>query len=273
MKIHFEYQKQYGLWNIIGSHTGSSELELGLLRLRAGEIATLASESKETVLVILGGQCTLKVEGVGYWENLGERKDVFSGRATAIYLPCDSRYHITGVQGELEIAIIQSSTKEKGEVYIVNPEAVKVSSRGEGNWRREVHDIIDSTRPANKLLVGETFNELGGWSSYPPHKHDNHCPPQEAQLQEIYHFRLKPEMGFGIQRVYSPEHGLDETLTVQHGDSVFIPFGYHTVGAAAGYRLYYLWALAGKGRELYWNQDPTHAWIAEEKIKNAVPPE
>jgi 5-deoxy-glucuronate isomerase len=110
--------------------------------------------------------------------------------------------------------------------------------------------------------VGETFNEPGGWSSYPPHKHDRHDPPAEVALQEVYHFRLQPRQGFGIQRMYSPERGTDEVLVVEDGDTVLIPFGYHPVVAAPGYRLYYLWALAGEGRDLRLREDPAHAWVA-----------
>jgi 5-deoxy-glucuronate isomerase len=109
--------------------------------------------------------------------------------------------------------------------------------------------------------VGETFNDPGGWSSYPPHKHDVHDPPRQALLQEVYYFRLDPPQGFGIQRLYSPERGLDMTFTVQDGDTVLIPYGYHPVVAGAGYRLYYLWALAGQGRSMYLQEDPDHVWV------------
>jgi 5-deoxy-glucuronate isomerase len=61
--------------------------------------------------------------------------------------------------------------------------------------------------------------------------------------------------------VYSPERDLDFALTIEDGDSVIIPFGHHPVVAGPGYRLYYLWALAGDGRRLRIVEDPAHSWV------------
>ena len=47
--------------------------------------------------------------------------------------------------------------------------------------------------------VGETLNPPGNWSSYPPHKHDQHNPPEEVALEEVYLFRVEPAGGFGVQ--------------------------------------------------------------------------
>ena len=112
-------------------------------------------------------------------------------------------------------------------------------------------------------MVGETLNPPGGWSSYPPHKHDVDDPPREAIYEEVYFFRIQPEGGFGIQRVYERREGADalnEVLVVEDGDTVIIPRGYHPVVAAPGYQLSYVWALRGEGRRYgAWSDDPAHA--------------
>ena len=76
---------------------------------------------------------------------------------------------------------------------------------------------------------------------------------------------MDPEDGFGMQRIYTGKgaaHQIDEALVVQNGDTVVIPRGYHPVVAGAGYRLYYLWALAGEERRFgSWSDDPRHTWI------------
>src|SRR5262249_54789317 len=79
---------------------------------------------------------------------------------------------------------------------------------------------------------------------------------------EIYRYRFQPEHGFGIQRIYSRQCGADELLLVEHSTLCSSPFGYHPVVAAPGYRLYYLWALAGEGPEMLLQEDPAHAWVA-----------
>jgi 5-deoxy-glucuronate isomerase len=107
-------------------------------------------------------------------------------------------------------------------------------------------------------MVGETFNPPGHWSSYPPHKHDGR--DGEPVLEEVYHFRLDPPAGFGHQMLYSAD-GESVTHTVRDGDAVLLPYGYHPVSAPPGYRLYYLWAMAGVERRLALHEDPAHKWI------------
>jgi 5-deoxy-glucuronate isomerase len=122
--------------------------------------------------------------------------------------------------------------------------------------------------PAEHLIVGETLNPPGNWSSSPPHKHDRHDPPHESNFEEVYLYRLEPRQGFGLQRVYDPDSSngtaVDHTYAVKHDDVVALPRGYHPVVAAPGYRLYYLWVLAGDGRDPVWFEDPDHAWIHDQ---------
>ncbi len=123
-------------------------------------------------------------------------------------------------------------------------------------WMRNGNPADDPY--ARRLMVGETFSPPGSWSSFPPHKHDG--LDGEPRLEEVYHFRVDPPGGFGIQRLYTSA-GEDVSLTVEDGDAVLIPYGYHPVAVPPGYRLYYLWALAGDERRLALHEDPRHRWI------------
>ncbi|HEU5394485.1 MAG TPA: 5-deoxy-glucuronate isomerase, partial [Candidatus Methylomirabilis sp.] len=115
--------------------------------------------------------------------------------------------------------------------------------------------------PAKRLLVGETFNRAGEWSSYPPHKHDRAAYPEESKMEEVYLFKVDPPQGFGLQRFYSPERGVDTAVILRNNSVTRIPWGYHPVAAAPGYRLYYLWMLAGEDRNYALADDPAHAWV------------
>jgi 5-deoxy-glucuronate isomerase len=53
----------------------------------------------------------------------------------------------------------------------------------------------------------------------------------------------------------------ERAQVVHDGDVVAIPSGYHPVVAAPGYALYYLWVMAGEGRELAPYLDPQHSWV------------
>ena len=107
-------------------------------------------------------------------------------------------------------------------------------------------------------MVGETFNPPGNWSSYPPHKHDG--KDGEPTLEEVYYFTIDPPQGFGQQILYTND-GESASHSVRDGDTVLLPYGYHPVSASPGYRLCYLWGMAGEQRKLALHEDPAHKWI------------
>jgi 5-deoxy-glucuronate isomerase len=116
-------------------------------------------------------------------------------------------------------------------------------------------------RPAERLLVVEVITPNGHWSSYPPHKHDQDDRPRETYLEETYYHRIRPEKGFAVQRVYTEDRAIDETVTFFDGDVVLVPRGYHVVSTPPGYDLYYLNVMAGPVREWKIKNDPEHEWL------------
>jgi 5-deoxy-D-glucuronate isomerase len=107
----------------------------------------------------------------------------------------------------------------------------------------------------------EVITPSGHWSSYPPHKHDRDALPNESLLEETYYHRLNPPSGFALQRVYTDDRSLDETLAASDRDVVLVPRGYHPVGAPHGYELYYLNVMAGPKRVWKFHNDPAHEWM------------
>jgi 5-deoxy-glucuronate isomerase len=185
------------------------------------------------------------------------RSDVFSARATAMYAPPGVALSIHA-ESPLEAVVFSAPVEAGGSAAIVGPDAVKVAARGRGHYTREVHNILVDDPHARRLMVGETFNPPGNWSSFPPHKHDGR--DGEPVLEEVYYYRVDPSQGFGQQMLYT-EDGECVTHTVRDGDAVLLPYGYHPVSAPPGYQLYYLWALAGEQRNLALHEDPAHRWI------------
>src|SRR3989442_8266960 len=110
---------------------------------------------------------------------------------------------------------------------------------------RRIHHILMEDAAAESLLLTEVLTPAGHWSSYPPHKHDTDDPPRETALEETYYHRIRSGEGFALQRVYTRDGTLDETVAARDGDVVLVPRGYHTVSAPPGYDLYYLNVMAG----------------------------
>jgi len=262
MRLRVQYIPKEGYTPLIRrGKTGMEHLEFGVLQMSSFQDFRARTGEDEVLLVILGGMIHLEAKG-HKWEFLGRRKNVFDGSATAAYLPRGTSFKLTSI-GDSQIALCKAKSGEDTEVYVIPAEEVKVSQRGEPGFQREIHDILPAERPASRLLVGETFNAPGQWSSYPPHKHDQERPPVESRMEEIYLYKLQPPQGFGLQRIYSPEGGLNEALVIQDNLVVGLPGGYHPVVSAPGYRLYYLWLLAGESRQLIQYDDPAHAWVKQ----------
>ena len=236
-------------------------LSFTLVTLQPGESYQLDTAAQEYAAVLMAGIVDLTAGGQEH-SGLGGRTSVFGGKATAAYLPPNLDCGFTA-RSAAQIALCAAPSNSTGPVQIVRPEEVQPRRVGNWNWRREVADLIgENVLQAQRLLVGETINTPGNWSSYPPHKHEVDNFPEEVRMEEIYHYRLNPPHGFGLQRVYTDDRSLDECYTVEEGDTVLIPRGYHPVVAAPGYQLYYLWMLAAPhDRRMRPKDDPAHAWV------------
>lgn len=180
----------------------------------------------------------------------------------ALYLPVATRYTVVA-DTECDLAFCYSRAEEYHPPALITPAEIEVEIRGAGNATRQINKIIRPEFPAHRLLVVEVYTPGGNWSSYPPHKHDVHNPPGEVDLEEIYYYRVDRPEGYAIQKVYTPDRRLDDTLTVRDGEMVLVPEGYHPVVAAHGYNVYYLNALAGSARSMAASDDPDYIWVRD----------
>jgi 5-deoxy-glucuronate isomerase len=218
-----------------------------------------ATGDRECCIVAIAGTCVVD-SAHGRWE-IGGRADPWSGAPEAAYLPPGTSFRL---DGDAEVGLCFAPAPGGGARARVLPgDEIEPELRGHGNAERTVHPILMADREADSLLVCEVLTPAGHWSSYPPHKHDRDALPEESFLEETYYHRLEPERGFALQRVYTDERDLDETVSVGDGDTVLVPRGYHTVSAPPGYELYYLNVMAGPIRTWAIQNDPNHEWMLQ----------
>ena len=241
---------------------GYNFLEFENVRLHPAARREADTAKRELAIVLLGGRCTVE-SARGSWRDIGGRTHVFDGKPYTLYLPPRTRFQVSTETG-CDLAFCFAKSEEEHEARLVRPEEVTVEIRGGGNATRQINNMIRPDFPAHRLLVVEVYTPAGNWSSYPPHKHDVHNPPQEVDLEEIYYYRLRRPEGYAIQKVYTRDRRIDATLTVRDGELVLVPEGYHPVVAAHGYDVYYLNALAGSARSMAASDDPDYAWVRNE---------
>jgi 5-deoxy-glucuronate isomerase len=225
-----------------------------VLELDDGVVARRSTTGRELCVVVVAGRCRVSSDH-GDWE-LGDRPDPFSGPPAAAYLPPGSTVEITGA-GETALCWAPAYDGAPARVLQAGDPIV----RGEGSFERRIHNILMADEAADSLLVTEVLTPAGHWSSYPPHKHDRDAMPDESFLEETYYHRVVPAHGFGLQRVYTDDGTLDESVAFRDRDTVLVPRGYHTVSAPPGYDLYYLNVMAGPTRAWAISNDPDHEWM------------
>jgi len=234
-----------------------------LYKLKAGDTAKETTDSDEVILVMVEGKA--KVTGAGTdWGILGERMSVFERTAPhCLYLPNDSHWQVSA-ETDCVLAVCSAPGHGEHAPRIIGPDDITLTERGKGTNTRYINNIaMEDADYCDSLLVTEVFTPPGHWSSYPSHRHDEDDYPRITYLEETYYHRLKPVNGFGIQRVYTEDGQLDETMAVADGDVVLVPRGHHPCAAPYGFEMYYLNVMAGPLRKWRFVAAPEVEWILE----------
>ena len=243
-------------------------------RLGAQDAWSYATGEHEMAIVLLSGSIRVESDR-GKWSHIGKRDSVFHGLPYALYLP---RHTTLTVKAETacEMAVALAPTDQDHQPRLVTPQDIEVEIRGGDHATRQINNIIPPGFPCHRLVVVEVYTPGGNWSSYPPHKHDAHRNDEagkvvEADLEEVYFYKIDRPEGFAFQRIYTaPESPLqqagmpiDAVLLARDNDIVLVPEGYHPVSSPPGYTTYYLNVLAGSAQSLANSEDPRYTWVKE----------
>lgn len=242
-------------------------LSFAARQLKRGLTWNFETQDYELALVVLGGVCEI-TSNIGKWTDVGRRPNVFSGMPYTLFLPPGTRFTVEAKSQHLDFAHGWCAAKEAYPARLVKPAEVEIEIRGGDNVTRQINKMIPPGFPASRLVVVEVYTPSGNWSSYPPHKHDEHIVDasgkiREADLEEVYFYKIDRPEGFAYQRIYTPDREIDELLLARDSHLVLSPRGYHPVVAAPGYNCYYLNMLAGSAQSLAATDDPDYAWVKE----------
>jgi 5-deoxy-glucuronate isomerase len=250
---------------VSAQQAGWEYLNMAARRFAKGETDTRNTGEYEHVHVILGGRCNIKTSQ-GEFLNIGRRPNVFSGMPYAVYLSRRVDFEIEALSEGLEIATCWVPTDKDYPAQLVTPQDSAIELRGGGNASRQINSILPPGFNCHRIVAVEVYTPSGNWSSYPPHKHDVHKVDAagnllEADLEEIYFYKLDRPGGYAYQRVYTDDRHIDAVMMAQQHDMVLVPEGYHPVVSAYGYTTYYLNFLAGSAQSLANSDDPAYAWV------------
>src|SRR5450759_113735 len=255
--------------SISSKEAGWDHLNFIARKLKPGQKWSGDTGENEYLFVLLSGNFSAKTSA-GTWETWHGRKNVFSGLPHALYLPQHTKFEITPIGDLIDIVCSWCKAEESYLAQFITPsevDAMGIEYRGGDNASRQINRILPPGSKCNRLVCVEVYTPSGNWSSYPAHKHDNRKVDSEsgklleADLEEIYFYKIDKAQGFALQKVYTDDRSLDEIAEVHNNDVVLVPEGYHPVVAGHGYNIYYLNYLAGSDQSLASTDDPDHKWI------------
>lgn len=233
--------------------------------LQNKEVFAENTQDYEYCIVLLSGNFSVEVDGQT-WETHNGRKDVFSGIGHAMYISRHKTFRLTAQSNQTDLAICKVKTDQDHPSYLKRPEEAAIEFRGGDNASRQINSLLQPGFDCHKIVCVEVYTPSGNWSSFPAHKHDERIINEqgellEANLEEIYFYKIDQPQGYAIQQVYTDDRSLDEIIRVHHNEAVLVPKGYHPVVAGHGYNVYYLNFLAGSDQSLANTSDPDHSWI------------
>ena len=251
---------------IIGADDARVPLNyFNIVKLQRGQAFEYTVPGFETGIVPATGTVDIDADGENY-AAIGQRvTDVWDGEPEGVYVPCGTRARMVCTTEQAEIFIAGARFDEVLHPFAVRAadiDHVQYGSDGTKTHRRIKHIIGTKYRGrVGRLLVSELFTVgQGGWSGFPPHKHDTDRLPLETRHDETYNFRFRPNHGFGLQLVQREDGQIGDAYHVVDGSTVVLDRGYHPCVSAPGYEMYYFTILGGLSqRPLVQFFQPAHA--------------
>lgn len=241
--------------------------------LSKGEEFTYTLLGYESLVVLASGTCHITVSfnnNTQRFDHIGSRASVWEGEPESVYVPVGFEANIHCVSDRADVLIAGGQFEETLEPFCVRSDDVDMIQYGsdETKTHRKIKHILGQTnaKKRGRLLVSELYTVgAGGWSGFPPHKHDEDRTKQdgsrETLYQEVYQFRFNPDIGFGAQFMYEHEDDCGPVYHVKTGSVIAINKGYHPSVAAPGYEMYYFTIIVGKSdKSLIQHFDPHHEY-------------
>jgi len=240
-----------------------------IVKLTRGQSFAYAVPGYETGIVPATGTIDIDIEGE-HFSGIGQRGiDVWDGEPEGVYAPSGAKVGMVCTSASAEVFV--AGARFDG---VLSPFAVRAADidnvqygSDDTKTHRKIKHILGTKYRdrVGRLLVSELFTVgQGGWSGFPPHKHDTDRLPLETRHDETYNFRFRPKHGFGLQLVQREDGKIGNAYHLVDGSTIILEKGYHPCVAAPGYEMYYFTILGGLSqRPLVQFFQPAHAYQIE----------
>jgi 5-deoxy-glucuronate isomerase len=225
-------------------------MDFGILKLDAGD-EFADKQRKERAFLLLSGSVEFEWDG---GKALAERKSCFDEEPTCLHVASGIPVDVRAREPGAEVIVLRTANERTFPSILFRPQDCQVRQVGVGTMHematRTVRTVFDkSNRPQSNLVLGETVNQPGRWSGFPPH-----CHPQP----EIYLYKFNRGEGFGYAELG------EYVYKVRNNDVTLMSDGVsHPQVAAPGYAMFYLWVIRHLDGKPYTGPifDPEYLWL------------
>ena len=239
-----------------------------IVKLKKDQSFEYITPGYETCIVPATGSINVNIEGFET-NNLGTRTlDVWDGEPEGVYVPSGVKASFDAIN-DTEVFVAGAKFEKTLEPFAVRTDEIDMVQYGSDDTKthRKIKHILGAKHhdKVGRLLCNELYTVgQGGWSGFPPHKHDTDRLPDETRHDETYNYRFRPNNGFGFQLFQQVEEKIGKAEHIINSSTIVIDKGYHPCVVAPGYEMYYFTILGGLSqRSLVQYFHPDHAYQIE----------
>ena len=239
-----------------------------IVKLKKDQSFEYITPGYETCIVPATGSINVNIEGFEI-NNLGTRTlDVWDGEPEGVYVPSGVKASFNAIN-DSEVFVAGAKFEKTLEPFAVRTDEIDMVQYGSDDTKthRKIKHILGAKHhdKVGRLLCNELYTVgQGGWSGFPPHKHDTDRLPDETRHDETYNYRFRPNNGFGFQLFQQVEEKIGKAEHIIDSSTIVIDKGYHPCVVAPGYEMYYFTILGGLSqRSLVQYFHPDHAYQIE----------
>jgi len=239
-----------------------------IVKLKKDQSFEYITPGYETCIVPATGSINVNIEGFET-NNLGTRTlDVWDGEPEGVYVPSGVKASFDAIN-DTEVFVAGAKFEKTLEPFAVRTDEIDMVQYGSDDTKthRKIKHILGAKHhdKVGRLLCNELYTVgQGGWSGFPPHKHDTDRLPNETRHDETYNYRFRPNNGFGFQLFQQVEEKIGKAEHIIDSSTIVIDKGYHPCVVAPGYEMYYFTILGGLSqRSLVQYFHPDHAYQIE----------
>ena len=213
----------------------------------------ICESDKESIVILMEGKAFFKIKNKIYKTG---RDDVFLSKPYALYLPAGKSAKIEKISEDLMVVVAKTESDKSGKTRFIRPRDIKTEYTEKGVYRAKMRNIIPE-KITERITCGEMINFPGKWSNFPSYSQD----ADDAEMEKVCLFKIKPDDGFGILRVYG--NGFNELYTVENNSLVTIGKGCHSLVSIPQYTVFYLWILVNGSKEKRETEETKQDWVSK----------